>query len=184
MYITSIERPSLSCQDGKGAASSLTDGDAARFWEKVRQGQPNECWLWTASLIGRPTARYGQFVVNGKHLYAHRVAWELANGRPVGDAVVMHSCDTHRCCNPSHLSVGTQADNLRDAARKGRLRLPRKRNREFRQQAIVRYLAGGVTQMQLAAEFGVSHITVNRWLKGCHEPYSRHMGRRTGVNHV
>lgn len=177
MYITSIERPSIPCQDGKALASTLTAADAVRFWAKVRKAGPDECWLWAASLFGRPTARYGQFVAGGKHLYAHRVAWELANGRPVGGAVVMHSCDVHRCCNPNHLSIGTQADNLRDASQKGRLCLPRKRNREFQQQAIVRYQAGGVTQMQLAVEFGVSHITMCRWLKGHHEPYWRSVGR-------
>lgn len=31
-----------------------------------------------------------------------------------------HACDTPACCNPDHLADGTQADNMRDAAERGR----------------------------------------------------------------
>lgn len=33
----------------------------------------------------------------------------------------MHSCDNPPCCNPAHLSAGTNQQNLADAAAKGRL---------------------------------------------------------------
>jgi hypothetical protein len=70
---------------------------------------------------------YGQIggTVDGRQerKYAHRLAWELANNRPVPDGlVVMHSCDNPRCVNPSHLSVGTQSQNIHDSIRKGRFK--------------------------------------------------------------
>jgi hypothetical protein len=34
--------------------------------------------------------------------------------------VVMHACDVPACCNPDHLSVGTQKENLADMRAKGR----------------------------------------------------------------
>ena len=53
---------------------------------------------------------------------AHIVMWEHANGRRLADGkVIMHHCDNPPCCNPAHLSEATQAENLHDAAHKGRI---------------------------------------------------------------
>jgi hypothetical protein len=57
-----------------------------------------------------------------QHKYVHRLAWEEANGQPVPPGMnVCHSCDNPSCCNPDHLWVGTQRENVQDAVRKGRL---------------------------------------------------------------
>lgn len=73
------------------------------------------CLVWTG---GRTSQGYG--VAGGA--YVHRLAWEETNGRPVPTGmVVCHSCDNPPCCNPDHLWIGTQGDNVRDAAAKGRL---------------------------------------------------------------
>jgi len=99
-------------------------GILARFWAKVKRDREDACWLWTAGTI----KGYGQFNIgrdaNGKCriVYAHRFAWEVTNG-PIAanDLFVLHRCDVPLCCNPQHLFLGTQADNLEDARRKGRL---------------------------------------------------------------
>lgn len=63
---------------------------------------------------------YGQIHLNGKTAYAHRVAYELANG-PIEDGLyVLHSCDNRKCVNPSHLSLGTFDDNMADMVSKSR----------------------------------------------------------------
>lgn len=108
--------------------------DVARFWAKVNKDGPapilqpalGPCWLWTASVTGSGKVNHGQFTLsrNGQpqvHLYAHRISWELAYG-PIPDGLkICHHCDIPRCVRPAHLFLGTQADNLHDAARKGRI---------------------------------------------------------------
>lgn len=52
--------------------------------------------------------------------YSHRVAWEAHfETVPIG-LCVLHRCDNPPCCNPSHLFLGTKADNNRDMLLKGR----------------------------------------------------------------
>lgn len=104
----------------------MGDADKRRFWGRVSKGAPDACWLWTA---GKDKDGYGRFAVvvsrpgepyKQKHLRANRVAWELANGRPLDDALTLHSCDNPSCVNPKHLRPGTQADNRKDCGDKGR----------------------------------------------------------------
>jgi hypothetical protein len=88
-----------------------------RFWSKVDKRGPDECWPWVGGVDGRG---YGRSRYNGSgRTTAHRIAWQLANGR---DALlfVLHRCDNPVCCNPAHLWEGTQSENMRDMAAKGR----------------------------------------------------------------
>lgn len=77
-----------------------------------------DCMLWVGAKAGNG---YGVRSVSGRQQYAHRPAWEAANGRPVpAGLVVAHRCDTPACINPQHLFVCTQAENLADMRAKGR----------------------------------------------------------------
>lgn len=88
-----------------------------RLMEKIDVRGPDECWPWKA-FIG--TWGYGVFWLDGKNINSSRAAYLLLVGPVAPDLVVCHSCDTPACCNPKHLWLGTQADNLADCRRKGR----------------------------------------------------------------
>lgn len=89
-----------------------------RFWDKVDRREPDACWLW----VGARRHRYGEVWRDNKHVYAHRVSYEIANGPIPAGLFICHRCDTPLCVNPAHLFAGTQTDNMRDAANKGRVR--------------------------------------------------------------
>lgn len=92
---------------------------AERFWEKVELRGSDECWPWKGSCNEHG---YGQLLgTEGRLEKASRLALMLVGADPAG-WFVLHSCDNPPCVNPTHLFLGTQRDNMRDAAAKGRIR--------------------------------------------------------------
>lgn len=134
---------------------------ADRFWEKVDKRDANECWPWLAST---KQGGYGRISDEcGRPQQAHRVSYGLTFG-PIPDGnVVCHRCDNPRCVNPSHLFLGTQADNLRDMRSKGRgnplrgIQHPKARLTEELAQ-LLRH--DPRSHRQLARAFGIGKSTV------------------------
>lgn len=125
------------------------------------------CWEW---LAGKTEAGYGKFTLGGGVTFrAHRLMWELVFGEIPEGLCVLHTCDSPPCCNPRHLWLGTQGQNVDDMTAKGRwgggappgeahgrAKLSAPEVAEIRD----RWANGGVLQKELATEFGVSKTTI------------------------
>lgn len=141
------------------------------FWNLVQRTGPNDCWLWNG-----PTHHSGYGVFSrGKRTErrvktAHRLAWILTHGDIPRGLLVCHRCDVRLCCNPAHLFLGTNRDNVNDMLRKGRSvglkpgRSGRKPKLTGETAALVRemYASGGLSLKAIAATFGVADMTIHR----------------------
>lgn len=97
------------------------------LWSKVKKQGEDECWPWIG---GVTKLGYGRARINGKKYYAHRIIFNLVNpgiielSAPEIDrdttGFILHKCDNPTCCNPKHLFVGSQLDNIRDRDFKNR----------------------------------------------------------------
>lgn len=93
-----------------------------RFWAKVTipsiERTSDGCWLWIG---GKTSFGHGRFCFSrGNLMPAHKYMWELVNGSIVTGLQVLHRCDVPACVRPSHLFLGTQADNICDMIQKHR----------------------------------------------------------------
>jgi hypothetical protein len=144
-----------------------------RFWAKV--DKTGTCWLWRGAVTPKG---YGMVAFMGQQTYAHRLAYEITYGPFMLGLFVCHKCDVPACVRPDHLFLGTPADNSADMVRKGRTpktrrpytrrtdRPPRNAKLTADQAAEIRTLyAAGMTQVALAAKFGVSHTSIYFVLK-------------------
>jgi len=92
----------------------------------------------------------------------------LTNGPVPGDAHVLHRCDVRACVRPSHLFLGTHADNMTDRDEKGRTPNGEDCTNAKLTWAAVEEIrkADGVAISALARKHGVSRISIRRVLSG------------------
>ena len=121
------------------------------------------CWVWQGScgVNGYGSLRTGD---NGKPVLCHRIMYEHACGPIPKGMVVMHKCDNRRCCNPEHLQLGTQRENIRDMHRKGKCGRTVLNIDEVRE--IRRLHEAGSGVQKLASVFGVGSYTIQAIVSG------------------
>jgi len=86
------------------------------LWRYVSVRGTDKCWPYKGLLFSNG---YGRFNMNQTSYGAHRIAYELAFGAPRKGNLIMHKCNNKTCCNPLHLTLGTNSENMRHAMMSG-----------------------------------------------------------------
>jgi hypothetical protein len=141
-----------------------------RFWARVSPPDSNGCREWQGC---RSELGYGQVKRDRVRWPTHRLAYVLAVG-PIPDGFyVLHRCDNRACCEPTHLFLGTQMDNIADMVAKGRqggALGERNANSKLTPDAVrairAAYAGGNVPQRVLAERYGVSRGLIGHVVRG------------------
>lgn len=151
----------------------FTPEDVEKFHRLVQSGHPDGCWEWQGNRYSKARENYGRFMYthlgNPQQLLAHRVAFALWNGEihPGRDNLVCHACGNPPCCNPIHLYLGSDKDNMADkdlhgTNPSGEARWRSKLTQEQAMEIKDLYLSCKATRGELAARFGVTGAVISQ----------------------
>ena len=135
------------------------------FWPHIKK--TDGCWLWTGP---RQKEGYGRCWFGKKLWLSHRLSWTIHYGKIPDGLLICHKCDMPSCVNPSHLFLGTPADNMADMTSKGRHNGNDGSNCGEKhgmhkltesKVALARLLyKSGISQYKLAKRYGVKQTTI------------------------
>lgn len=121
------------------------------------------CWHWRGPQGPRGYGQYSRY-------RAHRVAYLKWNGPIPAGRVVRHACDNRLCVNPTHLALGTPAQNSQDMKDRGRQARGEKHSQVKVTEAAVRQIRSmierHVPQRAIAERFGIDPSTVSDIKRG------------------
>lgn len=167
----------------------LNEKEKERFYKKVdRNGNlPDQsveaykglerCHEWRGSIL---KDGYGVVMFHHTHLRVHRLAYFIKTGIQPSKIYVCHKCDNRCCCNPDHLFLGNDLDNMRDASSKNRLAIGDKSGPRLHPESLKRginhyeaklteddvreirrvYAEGNTSQQELANKYGVNQTNI------------------------
>jgi hypothetical protein len=139
--------------------------DQAYLYSKSSVDAVTGCINWQGK---KNHAGYGRTTYQGRFTLVHRVSWAVGNAQemPVG-LCVLHRCDNPSCINVDHLFVGTQEDNMKDMASKGRSCFGEKHYGARLTEAAVQLIKADTrSHSQIAQDHGVTREAISRIFQG------------------
>lgn len=148
------------------AATIMNAATRPTIRQKFESGfiRNDDCWEWNGTIDGYG---YGVLDHNKRRYRAHVLALEY-DGRPVPKGMVAcHHCDNPGCVRPSHLYVGTQRDNVRDAVSRDRIAHgTRNSNAKLTPDQVLEMRKLDLPFAEVGRRYGVSRPTAARAIKG------------------
>jgi hypothetical protein len=154
-----------------------------RLWDCIdwygKDGSACWNWLGLAKQGGYGRVRIKTAKGYKSYLVSRLIAYDsglLANLEYKGHGsgtTVRHICDNPKCCNPTHLTIGTQKDNIRDMLNRGRHRAPKGASASLAKLTesdipVIRNLHNEMlmTKKDIAKIYGVSDAAVGYIIRG------------------
>lgn len=152
-------RRCASAEGNRASRQFFSTTVVSRFWSNVSKSDDVSCWPFNGRLSKEG---YGIVRINGRRTAAHRLAYEVHFGISPRDKNVCHRCDYRACCNPKHLFLGTQHQNVSDCIAKGRFPVGSKQgNSKLNDAAVIAIRNDKRAQNEVAMSFGVSQSTIS-----------------------
>ena len=117
------------------------------YWEDRIAKDSNDCWVWQQATTN---SGYGAC----KGTTAHKRSYIEHVGLVSKGKVVRHTCNNKLCCNPAHLTLGTQHDNYYDMSEEKRAELHRKAGESYSLGVKEGRIVADVEQLRKAGALG------------------------------
>jgi hypothetical protein len=134
------------------------------IWKKVDKKGGDDCWNWIGQLSN---SGYGKIKMNNKTYSSHRLIYEFTFGMISDGLQINHICNNRKCCNPTHLQLGNQQDNMTYMVLTNRSHHPigeTHPNHKLTEDDIIQirslYVVGNQTQSEIGKLFGVAQTTI------------------------
>lgn len=144
------------------------DNEYKASFQKHIYHEPNSgCWLWSGADNGNG---YGKF--RGK--YAHRIAYEIANGPIQNNLHIDHLCRVPCCVNPDHMEPVSNKENARRGLAGHHMKNGRAPRQENHRMAVMTSdlvaslrsdCNAGMSQYAAAKKYGISQPTVSQIMR-------------------
>lgn len=146
-----------------------------RVLSRIEKIPESGCWIFMGALHD---SGYGICGIEGTKVdRVHRITYRHFIGEIPKGLFVLHRCDVRACCNPHHLFIGTNQDNVNDMIAKGRNSKPPRNlhdigsnryNAKMDESKVLearKMYDSGVIAYKLSKIFGVSAATMNKICK-------------------
>jgi hypothetical protein len=139
--------------------------DLAPVWRRCAgrlRVTDSKCWEWTGS---RSIGGYGRVNTGNGVRLVHVVSYAHHCGRPPEGLVVAHQCHNPACCNPVHLRLMTQRENVLQSLDRGTFSFaPKVYKVPPSEHSLIRmaHAYRGVSASSLAEKYGVSKSLIQK----------------------
>ena len=146
-----------------------------RVLDRVVRVPFSGCWIFTGATNDFGYGIVGSGARGEPNERVHRITYKHFCGSIPDGMFVCHTCDVPSCCNPDHLFLGTNQDNVNDMVKKRRNSKPPRNlhivgsahpgSKLTEQQVLLirdTYRKGFGTQQDIAKAYGVARQTISK----------------------